>query len=73
MIDLQKGVSGSPLAPRSGAEVVECASTKLDMPFATAPQTARIILVILIGLSPARMVADWSAKALSSEFDPGSH
>jgi nicotinamidase-related amidase len=25
MIDLQKGIVGSPLAPRSGAEVVECA------------------------------------------------
>lgn len=54
------------------AVAIIAASTKLDMPFVMALQTARIVLVILIGPFLARKFADWSAKALSSEFGPGS-
>jgi uncharacterized protein len=44
------------------AVAIIAASTKLDMPFVMALQTARIVLVILIGPSLARWVADWSSK-----------
>jgi uncharacterized protein len=43
------------------AVAIIAASTKVDMPFVMALQTARILLVILIGPSLARLVADRSA------------
>jgi membrane AbrB-like protein len=36
------------------------ASSKVDLPFVMAMQTARFLLVILIGPSLARMVARWT-------------
>jgi membrane AbrB-like protein len=45
------------------AVAIIAASTKLDMPFVMALQTARILLVILIGPTLARLLADWSASA----------
>ncbi len=43
------------------AVAIIAASTKVDMPFVMALQTARILLVILIGPSLARLVADRTA------------
>jgi len=45
------------------AVAIIAASIHLDMPFVMALQTARILLVILIGPSLARLLADWSARA----------
>jgi membrane AbrB-like protein len=45
------------------AVAIIAASTKLDMPFVMALQTARILLVILIGPFLARKFADWSATS----------
>jgi membrane AbrB-like protein len=45
------------------AVAIIAASAHLDMPFVMALQTARILLVILIGPSLARLLADWSARA----------
>ena len=44
------------------AVAIIAASTKLDMPFVMALQTARVILVIAIGPSLARMIADRAAR-----------
>jgi len=54
------------------AVAIIAASTKLDMPFIMALQTARIVLVIAIGPYLARKFAGWSSKAFSSEVASGS-
>ena len=51
------------------AVAIIAASTKIDMPFVMALQTARILLVILIGPSLARMVADRTSKTLAAEIE----
>jgi membrane AbrB-like protein len=39
------------------------ASTKVDVPFVMALQTARFVIVLLVGPRLARLVADWSGDA----------